>query len=1086
MKTKGIKFFKSALAAGLLYFLLVTTGFTQSLKFDHLSVKQGLSQGNVVDICQDKLGFIWVGTEDGLNLYDGYNFTVFRNDQDDPFSISNNNVHYLLVSKTGELWIGTQGGLNLYNRELNRFERFIADGKPGSLSNNDVVHMYFDSGDNFWISTSGGLNLFDTETKTFRYFQSDPNDPTSLPHNEIKTVLEDDRKRLWVATSGGLSMMRPDKKTFTNFFLNPDDPSSISSNRVTTLYEDKNKTLWVGTFDGGLNKMNASKNNFTRYVFNPADPKSIGNNYIYRMTENKAGEFWIATDGALNLMDKESGTFKRIVQVQGDESGLSSNIVSKVFFDANERMWVGTRFGGLNIYDKEKYGFKHYKYNSYESNTLNNNNVTNFFEDEGGLWVATDGGSVNYLDWQTGKFTNLLGHFTNDKILAIEKDKKGGMWAGMWAGGLNYVDLRTRKVKRYAFDPGNPRSLSDNNIFDILIDSKENVWIATWGNGLNRYNPETDDFTRYIHDPSVNNSISPSPIGILMEDSSGKIWIGTEQRGLDVFDPETGMFTNFKPGQNEGELSGTSILSLYEDSEKNIWVGTHGQGLNILNPETKKFKTYRQSDGLPNNVIVGIVEDENQNIWLSTNKGLSRFNTKEGTFKNFTESDGLQGDQYNRWAYTKLSTGELLFGGTNGFNVFKASDVKENSFKPPVYITDFKLFNKSVRIGEKEALKKNIVLTDEIQLNHKENIFSFEFTALNYRQPEKNKYKYKLEGFDDDWVDAQTERKKEYTNISPGEYVFRVIASNNDGMWNNEGAAIKITIVPPFWKTAWFNMLVVLLTIAGIISYIRYQKKKAKRQQAELQAIIEERTHTLKLQNEEILKKAEQEKVQNWIAEGLANISETISKFNGNLELLANETLKNLSKYVDAQQAAMAIAIKDDPHDPHLKVLAAYGGSKNLAISKRIDIGSGMIGATYEDKEKKVLENIPADYIRIESGLGMAQPSTIILVPLKTEDGEIVGVVELAFLNAVPPTVHLFLDKVCSVIALNIVTATLSHKTMILLQSSKEQTEEMRAQEEEMRQSMEELEATQEEFRRRESEYQRRIEELESSITGKR
>jgi hypothetical protein len=370
-------------------------------------------------------------------------------------------------------------------------------------------------------------------------------------------------------------------------------------------------------------------------------------------------------------------------------------------------------------------------------------------------------------------------------------------------------------------------------------------------------------------------------------------------------------------------------------------------------------------------------------------------------------------------------------------------------------------------------------------LNYQENIFSFEFTGLNYRQPEKNKYKYKLEGFDDDWVDAQTERKKEYTNISPGEYTFRVLASNNDGVWNEKGAAVKITIIPPFWKTLWFNILVTALIISAVIGYIRYQKKKAKRQQEELKAIIEERTRELKIQNEEIMKKAEHEKVQNWITEGLANISETISKNSGDLDKLANETLKNLAKFVDAQQAVMAIAIKDDPNDHHLKILATYGGSKNLALNKRIEIGSGMIGATYDDKEKKVLENIPADYIRIESGLGMAQPASIILVPLKTEDGEIVGVVELAFLNKIPDTVHLFLDKVCSVIALNIVTANLTHKTILLLQSSKEQTEEMRAQEEEMRQSMEELEATQEEFRRREQEYQRRIHELESAMNGK-
>jgi ligand-binding sensor domain-containing protein len=1085
MTAQGIRLSKFAIPT-LIFIYITISGFAQSLKFDHLTDKQGLSQNNVVDICQDKLGFIWVGTEDGLNFYDGYNFTIFRNNPKDPYSISNNNIHCVRTNKNGDLWVGTQAGVNRYDRDLNRFERFVADEKPGSLSNNDAVSIYFDSNDNVWVSTSNGLDVYNPETKTFSYFFHDPNDPSSLADNTVKSVIEDERKRIWVATSGGLSMMNPDKKTFTNFYHDPQNPATLSSNKLTSFYLDRNNVLWIGSFDAGLNKLNAANNTFTRYEYNQADPTTVGNNYIYGMSENQAGELWIATDGALCQMDVKAGKFTRHLQIPGNQSGLSSSIVAKIFFDINDRMWVGTRFGGLNIYDKEKYGFRHFMFNTYEANCLNNNNVTNFFEDpDGNIWIATDGGSVNYYNRATGKFSNYLNTFTNNKILAIAKDTKGGMWLGMWAGGVNYFDLKTKKVKHYAFDPKNPRSLNDNNVFDILIDKNENVWIATWGNGLARYNPETDDFTRYVHDPSQKNSISPSPLGILMEDSSGKIWIGTEQRGLDVFDPATGEFKNFKPGTQPGELSGTSILSLMEDSNKKIWVGSHGSGLNVLDPETGIFKTYREADGLPNNSIMGILEDKDKNIWVSTNKGLSRLNTKEGTFKNFTESDGLQGDQYNRWAFTRLSTGELMFGGTNGFNLFDPANIKPNTFKPPVYITDFKLFNKDVPIGENEILKKNILITDNIKLSYFQNIFSFEFTALNYRQPEKNQYRYIMEGFQDEWIEAGTERKVSYTNLSPGDYVFRVAASNNDGLWNNEGASVKITIVPPFWKTLWFNTLIVLLIISAILAYIRYQKRKARQQQEDLQAIIEERTHALKLQNEEIMKKAEKEKVQNWISEGLAKISETISKHSGNLDMLANESLKNLSKYIEAQQAAMAIAIKDDPNDHHLKILAAYGGSKNLAINKRIELGSGMIGATYEDKEKKVLENIPADYIKVESGLGMANPETIILAPLKTEDGEIVGVIEFAFLNKVPDTVHQFLDKVCSVIALNIVTANLTHKTMMLLQNSKEQTEELRAQEEEMRQSMEELEATQEEFRRREQEYQRKITELELTLEGK-
>jgi hypothetical protein len=525
------------------------------------------------------------------------------------------------------------------------------------------------------------------------------------------------------------------------------------------------------------------------------------------------------------------------------------------------------------------------------------------------------------------------------------------------------------------------------------------------------------------------------------------------------------------------------VFSLCEDSLKRIWVGTNGSGLNLLDRETKKFTTFRQKDGLPNDGIMGILEDKNGILWISTNKGISRFDPAKKKFKNYTESDGLQSDQFNRWAYTKLSTGELLFGGTNGFNFFNPENIRQNSFIPPVYITDFKLFNKSVSIGDEEVLHQNILLTNEITLRYFQNIFSFDFTALNYRQPEKNRYRYIMEGFQDEWTDAGSERKASYTNLSPGEYIFRVSASNNDGVWNETGASIKITIVPPFWKTWWFNAALVLLISSTVISYVRYQKKKAKRQQKELKAIIEERTHALSMQNEEILRKSEQEKVYNWVTQGLANVSEVISRNNSDLNSLTNEALKTIVKYVGAQQGILAVAIKDDEEDEHLRIFATYGISKKQLKTERIEPGSGMLGEAYKDKQKRTFDRLPEGYIKIESGLGEAPPARIVLLPLKTEDGEVVGVMELAFLEEVSETVQQFLDKVSSIIALNIFAATLTHKTMLLLQQSKEQTEEMRAQEEEMRQNMEELEATTEEFRRRELEYQRKIAALEASVS---
>ncbi|HEX6223911.1 MAG TPA: triple tyrosine motif-containing protein, partial [Chryseolinea sp.] len=438
--------------------------------------------------------------------------------------------------------------------------------------------------------------------------------------------------------------------------------------------------------------------------------------------------------------------------------------------------------------------------------------------------------------------------------------------------------------------------------------------------------------------------------------------------------------------------------------------------------------------------------------------------------------------QFNRWSSLKLSTGELLFGGTNGFNMFNPKTMVDNKHVPQVYITDFKVFNKPVPIGENEILAQNILLTKEISLSYSQNIFSFEFTALNYRQPEKNRYKYILEGFQNEWIDAGSERKVSYTNLSPGEYTFRIIASNNDGLWNEAGASIKIIVVPPVWRTWWFITLSLAAVVSSIVWYVRYQKAKAVRQQEELKSIIEARTSEVQKQSEAIIQKNEKEKFQNWITQGLAKFGDIISKHKGNLEDLAKEILRSLVRHVEAEQGTISIANKEDEGDEHLMIISTYGVEKDRLKKQRIEIGEGLIGSTYKDKEKKTLTNLPTDYITVASGLGKSNPATLILLPLKTDDGEMHGVIELAFLNEVPPVVQGFLDQVAGVIALNIHAANLNYKTMRLLQQSKEQTEELQSQEEEMRQNMEELEATQEELKRREREYQDKIRDLELEL----
>jgi signal transduction histidine kinase/CheY-like chemotaxis protein/ligand-binding sensor domain-containing protein len=834
----------------------VIPGYSQHLEFQHYSTKQGLSQANVWDILQDRYGFIWIATEDGLNVYDGYRFTAYRNNPLDSTSISNSNVHCLMEDSSGNLWIGSRNGLNYYNHTTNTFSRFLYDeNDPKSISNNDITSIYLDSRNNLWIGTAHGLNLYNPGKKTFQHFYTDANNPQSLPHNGITAILEDSHQNLWIGTSGGLSRMRDG--VFENFVVDPKSSTSISSNFITSILEDKDGILWVGTFNAGLNKVDPKEKKFIRYTNREKDETSLGGNYVYDITQDKQGNIWVAVDGSLNKLDKEAGTFTRYVQNQTDEYSLNSNIITNVFFDLNDRMWVGTRFGGVNVYDPGKYPFYHYRYSSYDRYSLSNNTVSSFEEDSNGnFWVGTDGGSLNYFDRKTKRFTNYLNVFSNNKVLAVKKDRKGGLWIGMWSGGLNYYNPVTKQVKHYKHDPQKPTSLSDNNIFHIIEDRKGNIWVGTWGNGLNKYNPDTDDFIRYIHQPDDSNSIASLAIDYLLEDSKGKIWIASELDGLDCFDPETNTFTHYKANSKEGSISSNSTFTLYEDSKKRLWIGTDA-GLNLFDPVTETFKHYREKDGLPNDWVMGILEESSGELWLSTNKGLSRFDPENETFKNFLEGDGLQSNQFNLWASLKLSTGELLFGGTNGFNLFHPDSIKINTYKPPVFITGFRLFNKPVNIGPNEVLKQRIFLTHEIHLSYLQNVFSFDFIALNFRQPEKNQYRYKMEGFQEDWIDAGSERKASYTNLSPGEYFFKVIASNNDGIWNEEGATIKIIITPPYWQTLWFKVLIVI-TVTGIVfALFRIRMNAIKKQQLILEQQVSEKTTELLLQKEAVEAQAE-------------------------------------------------------------------------------------------------------------------------------------------------------------------------------------------------------------------------------------
>ena len=1076
--------------------LSVTLTYSQEIKFDRLSVENGLSQDNVLWIHQDSMGFIWIATEDGLNLYDGYSFRIFKNIAGDSASLSNNHVLFIAEDTTGNIWVGTQNGLNLYDRESENFHRFFnVSGDPYSLTNNEVDYLFFDSKQNLWVGTASGVNLYNPKTKSFHRFVPDQHDPASIPEGIIRCIMEDHDHQLWFATMSGLSRMNPDSTTFTNYLHDPDEPGSIASNQVTSLFEEDNNHLWVGTIDAGLDLMDRRSGLFVHYPYEPDNPHGLLSPYIKNINKDQQGRLWLATDGGLNLMYPDR-TYESYIHSPDNEYSLASNILSQVYFDVNDRMWVATRFGGINVYDRDKSGFRHYKHSSLDPYSLSGDNVTAFAEDRNGnFWVGVDGGGLNFMNRTTGRFSHMKhqpgnpNSISNNKVLALAFDSRGELWLGYWDGGVDRYNPETGKFIHYKSDPEDQKSLSDNNIFYIMEDSRQQIWIATWGNGVCRFNRETGDFTRFTHDPDDPKTIGASSVDFMAEDKQGNIWIAFERYGgVDMFDPGKNIFTHYTAGGKKGDISENAVYSLLVDTKGRLWAGTNGGGLNQFNRKTKTFTTYHVSDGLPNETIMGILEDNEHNLWLSTNKGISRFNPDSITFKNYDQSDGLQSNQFNRWSFKRLSDGELLFGGVNGFNLFDPENIKENEYVPPVYITGFKLFNEPVEPGRNSVLKRNILLTKEIRLNYKQNFFSFDFTALNYRQPEKNKYKYRMLGMQDNWVNAGTDRKATFTNMSPGEYVFQVIASNNDGVWNEEGTSLRITIIPPYWRTKWFITLMVLMITGSIIIFIRIRERSLKHDKASLEAriqeglkVVEEQKAEVERKNKEIKEREIAEREQKWYNTGMVKFSEILSKNKDNVEQLSLAVIRNLAKYTGAAQGVIYVYEEHERKEPFLKLTGSYAPDAIRNERTEILIGEGQVGTCFKERETIQLENLPETYATLTSGIGDSPLTSALLVPLKLNE-IILGVIELTSFEKLEVYKVKFIEKLGESITSYLMTLQASYKSTKLLEQSQSAAEAIASQEEEIRQNMEEMQATQDESARREQEFIKREADFKKKI----
>lgn len=825
------------------------------IRFERVGLDDGLSQSTVFCILQDSQGFMWFGTQDGLNKYDGYSFIVYRKDPEDPNSLSDSWISTMIEDHNGAIWLGTrQGGLNRLDRETGKISIFQNNPKdPESISHNVIFALQEDREGNLWIGTYYGLNKYDSQTGKFTRYLHDPNNPDSLGDNMVQSIYLDSKDRLWVGTTKGLDRLDPQSGKFIHYHLiDPKDPENTGVNVIQSIYQDRQGILWLST-SGGVSRFDPEKENFTLFQHNPNELHSLADDKVNSIYQDRAGDLWIGMDNGLDLFNQQDGTFQHYKKDLTDPYSLSDNTIFSIYEDRSGVVWFGTFGGGVNKFDWERIKFSHYKADPNNPNSLSDNSIFAIYEDRDGiLWIGTYQGGLNRFDRLTGKFTHYLNDpndsntIINNEIYAIYQDRDGSLWIGT-CGGLDKYEPKEGRFVHYTYSLNNPKSLSNNMILAIYQDREGKLWVGTQDGGLNQFDPSSGEFTRYQNVSDNPDTISQNAISAIIEDQAGQLWIGTFNAGLNRFDRQKNAFIHYYNDSSKPQsLSNNSVLSMYQDREGALWVATGGGGLNKYDPATDSFTHFSQKDGLPNDVIYGILEDKQGNLWLSTNKGVSKFSPTTKSFKNYDISDGLQSNEFNMGAYFQSPSGEMFFGGVNGFNAFYPDQIKNNTYKPPVVLTTL------TQDGELVDESKSVEAFKEITLKWPNNYFEFEFAALSYADQNKNQYAYKLEGFDKNWNYIGTQRNGKYTNLPGKTYTLLLKGSNHDGIWNEEGTSIKINVVPPFWETWLFRGIVALVVVISVIGGYRIRVKSIETRSEQLERQVRERTQEIEYRNQEM------------------------------------------------------------------------------------------------------------------------------------------------------------------------------------------------------------------------------------------
>lgn len=837
---------KIRVAALLLLLCTCASGQIGSLRFENLSTIDGLSSSTCVEIYQDSEGFLWFGTIDGLNRYDGYDFTIYRSVINDPHSISSNRINAITEDRQGRLWIGTGKGLNAFDKRSAKFYRInYGTGAPGKAGSDLVHDLFFDAETNtLWTATQHGvykvvLNEVDPakpESLVFTHYVSKADDPHTLDNNEATSILKDHDRQIWIGTSGKyLNRYDAGNNRFERVPIGISNPDELDHIPRSILI-DHDGDFWIGNNLSKLIVWNRKTNTFSTRTFLD---KNVP---IFHLYEDKEQRIWVASDGhGIYFIDKVKGITEHITHDPSNPSSISNNQPSKILEDNNGIIWIATYNTGVNKLSLSKSAFGHFFHEPGNSNSLSHKIAQSIIQDRAGrIWIGTDGGGLNMFEEKTGTFThfkNIPGDATSlsaDKIVYLCEGHDGTIWVCTWDSGLCGLNPVTKKFTRYMHHAQDPFSIRQNSIWSAVEDNQHRLWVGTQSTGLNLFDPATKRFYQYASNAQDSASLLNNFVVSLFIDSRNRLFAGTSG-GLSMVDlsrlvtafPEKLSFHNFR----EKSLLGNRINSITEDRQGNIWVGSD-LGLNQLTADLKLQATYTTIDGLPNNLITGIREDDHGNIWITTKSGLSKFDPRTRKFKNFNTHDGLQGMEFQSKSIDKTSDGRILIGGINGFNIFDPEKVLGDSAHLKLLLTDFRISNRSVKafdtVNRRVILRESISKTRAITLRYDEDYLSFDFLALNYNNPEKNRYACRMEGLDRDWNYVGNKRSISYSNLAPGGYTFEVMGSS-DGTWDEANKiSLAISILPPPWKTWWAYTLYTIALLIAVWVAMRYYTRRVR------------------------------------------------------------------------------------------------------------------------------------------------------------------------------------------------------------------------------------------------------------------